>query len=70
MVEGGGTLGAGLLKAGLVDKVVWFTAPVLIGGGGVAALGELGVKDMSKALRFKKVEMKILGSDLLVEGCF
>jgi diaminohydroxyphosphoribosylaminopyrimidine deaminase/5-amino-6-(5-phosphoribosylamino)uracil reductase len=70
MVEGGGILGAGFLKAGLVDKVLWFTAPLLIGGDGAASLGELGVRDMSRVLRFKEVKMRVLGTDMLIEGCF
>ncbi len=70
MVEGGGTLGAGLLKAGLVDKVLWFTAPLIIGADGLPAVAELGAGDMSRALRFKDIKIKTLGTDVLVEGCF
>ncbi|VAV83602.1 Diaminohydroxyphosphoribosylaminopyrimidine deaminase / 5-amino-6-(5-phosphoribosylamino)uracil reductase [hydrothermal vent metagenome] len=70
MVEGGGVLAAGLLKAGLVDKVLWFTAPLIIGAGGLPSVAELGGKDMSRALRFKDIKIKTFGTDVLVEGCF
>jgi len=70
LVEGGGLLAAGLLKAALVDRVLWFTAPIIIGGGGVPSVASFGVSDMDGALRFKTVKVKTLGTDVLVEGCF
>jgi len=51
LVEGGATLAAGLLRAGLVDRLVWFQAPLLIGGDGLAALGTLGVEALCDAVR-------------------
>jgi len=70
MVEGGGALAAGLLKAALVDRVLWFTAPLIIGADGIPAVAAFGVKDMSRALRLKDIKIKTLGKDVLVEGCF
>jgi diaminohydroxyphosphoribosylaminopyrimidine deaminase/5-amino-6-(5-phosphoribosylamino)uracil reductase len=49
LVEGGGTLAAGLIGAGLVDRVAWFHAPLLIGGDGRPAIGSLGVDRLREA---------------------
>lgn len=70
LVEGGGTLGAGLLSAGLVDKLLWFSAPLIIGGDGVASIAPLGAKKMAETIRLKDVKIKTLGGDILIEGCF
>ncbi len=70
LVEGGGGLAAGLLKGGHVDKVLWFTAPIIIGADGVPSVATLGVNNMDSALRFKTIKVKTLGTDVLVEGCF
>lgn len=42
LVEGGGRLAAALLKADLVDRLVIFKAPKVIGGDGIPAIGPLG----------------------------
>lgn len=43
LIEGGGTVAASFLRAGLVDRVAWFQAPLILGGDGTAAVGEVGV---------------------------
>ena len=68
LVEGGGTLAASLLRAGLVDKVVHFIAPAYIGGDGVPSVGGLGVRDAGKALRLTGVRTRRAGGDIVVEG--
>ena len=49
-LEGGPTLAAAFLRAGLVDEVVAYVAPVLLGSG-LAALGDLGIGTIADALR-------------------
>lgn len=66
LVEGGGGLGAALLRAGLVDRLHLFLAPLLIGGDGPALLGSLGVERLSEALRPRELEVRRAGDDLLV----
>lgn len=68
LVEGGGTLAASLLRAGLVDKVAHFIAPAYIGGDGVPSMGGLGVRDVGKALRLTGVKTRRAGCDIVVEG--
>ena len=33
MVEGGGALAASFIRAGCIDELAWFRAPLLLGGG-------------------------------------
>ena len=64
LVEGGGTLGAGLLRAGLVDRLELFLAPVLIGGDGAAVLDSLGIRKLAGAPRLEWLATRRVGSDL------
>jgi diaminohydroxyphosphoribosylaminopyrimidine deaminase/5-amino-6-(5-phosphoribosylamino)uracil reductase len=74
LVEGGGTLAAGLFDAGLVDKVVAFVAPVVIGGKeAVTPVEGRGIAKMADALRLHDVRITPIRSgrgdaDVLVEG--
>jgi len=68
MIEGGARLSAGALKQGVVDKVVFFIAPLIVGGEGVSSVGDLGVMRLEKALKIKDIKTKRVGGDILVEG--
>lgn len=62
--EGGGMLAASLLRAGLVDQVMGYTAGVVLGGDGRAAAGSLRLERLADAPRFRLVETRRLGGDL------
>ena len=49
-LEGGPTLGAAFLQAGLVDEIVAYVAPVLLGAG-TSAVADLGITTIGDALR-------------------
>ena len=49
-LEGGPTLAAAFLRAGLVDEVVAYVAPMLLGAGR-SAVGDLGITTIADALR-------------------
>ncbi|MGI9590268.1 MAG: RibD family protein, partial [Myxococcota bacterium] len=68
LVEGGGELGASLLRAGVVDEVHWFTAPILLGGEGRAALAALPMAALADAPRLDPVQVRRLGRDVHVVG--
>ncbi|MBF4623548.1 bifunctional diaminohydroxyphosphoribosylaminopyrimidine deaminase/5-amino-6-(5-phosphoribosylamino)uracil reductase RibD [Clavibacter sp. VKM Ac-2872] len=64
-VEGGPTIVSALVAAGLVDEVVAYLAPVLLGGPRTAT-GDLGVPSMPAAHRLTLISTTRLGDDLLV----
>jgi diaminohydroxyphosphoribosylaminopyrimidine deaminase/5-amino-6-(5-phosphoribosylamino)uracil reductase len=63
LVEGGGRLAAALLRAGLVNRLVWFHAPVLLGGDGLAAVAPLGLDTLDVMPRFERLTAEIVGED-------
>ena len=58
-LEGGPTLAAAFLDAGLVDEVVAYVAPILLGAG-ASAVGDLGISTMSQALRLDVTDVTVL----------
>ena len=69
LVEGGGLLLGSFFTAGLVDRVVAFIAPVIIGGAGAPApVAGRGAETMDDALRLGNVEIRRYGQDLAVSG--
>ena len=64
LVEGGATLAASLVKARLVDRLLWYRAPTLMGGG-LSAVGELSLTDVNGLPRFLREETIRLGEDML-----
>ena len=65
LAEGGGALAASLLRARLVDRLVWYRAPRLIGGDGRAAIAALGVDTLDAAMDFAKISLRPVGADLV-----
>ena len=58
-LEGGPTVAAAFLRAGLVDEVVAYVAPALLGAGR-AAVGDLGVTSIGQARRFDVADVTVL----------
>ncbi|WP_240341149.1 bifunctional diaminohydroxyphosphoribosylaminopyrimidine deaminase/5-amino-6-(5-phosphoribosylamino)uracil reductase RibD [Nocardioides sp. SYSU D00038] len=59
LLEGGPTLAAAFVRAGLVDEVVAYVAPVLLGAG-LSAVGELGITTITEALRPTVTDVTVL----------
>ncbi len=69
LVEGGGTLIGSLFDYGLVDKVMFFIAPKIIGGkDSIGSVMGRGISRLDKAVKLKDVKIKMIGEDFLVEG--
>lgn len=69
LVEGGGILFGSLFDHGLVDKVIAFIAPVIIGGAEAkTAVAGKGVDKVAESLRLERVRVERLGDDLAVSG--
>ena len=62
LLEGGPTLATAFLRAGLVDQVVAYTAPALLGTG-PAALADFGAATITDALRLSHPRVEVLGAD-------
>ncbi len=62
--EGGGALAASLLRAGVVDELVGYTAGLVLGGDGRPSVGALGLHALADAPRFHLVQTRHLGPDL------
>jgi len=67
MIEGGSELNSTAIKARIVNKILIFTAPKLIGNG-LGAIGNLGVNKIDKAIKLKDPVCKQVGKDMLVEA--
>ncbi len=68
LVEGGAELAASLLRSDLIDRIVWFHAPCLMGGDGKPALLPLGVEQISQLKTFARVDGPTTwGADVVTE---
>ncbi len=67
LAEGGAGLAAGLLRAGLVDRLVWFHAPGVMGAEGWPSAGPLGVAALAAMPRFRRVATEAVGEDVMSE---
>ncbi|MGB9791161.1 MAG: bifunctional diaminohydroxyphosphoribosylaminopyrimidine deaminase/5-amino-6-(5-phosphoribosylamino)uracil reductase RibD [Thermacetogeniaceae bacterium] len=69
LLEGGATLNASALAAGIVDKVIFFYAPKIIGGGDAPGpFGGRGIDAVNKAIRVEELRWEKIGEDLMVVG--
>ena len=69
LLEGGGTLNFAMLEAGLVDKVVAFIAPKILGGKNApTAVAGAGFEKLSDAIGLENTMVSKIGEDILVKG--
>jgi diaminohydroxyphosphoribosylaminopyrimidine deaminase/5-amino-6-(5-phosphoribosylamino)uracil reductase len=67
LAEGGGKVAAALLRAGVVDRLAWFHAPVVMGGDGWPAVQAFGVEALDHMPRFRRHCETVVGDDILTE---
>ena len=68
LVEGGAVLTAALLRQRLIDKMVFFVAPKIIGGDGISVFGPCGINTMEQALILQNLTSRQVGDDLMLEA--
>ncbi|MEI7491193.1 MAG: bifunctional diaminohydroxyphosphoribosylaminopyrimidine deaminase/5-amino-6-(5-phosphoribosylamino)uracil reductase RibD [Bacteroidota bacterium] len=69
LLEGGSTLAFSALKEGLVDKVIAFVAPKILGGATAPTpVGGMGIPGMEDALALRDLKVRKVGEDLMIEG--
>jgi diaminohydroxyphosphoribosylaminopyrimidine deaminase / 5-amino-6-(5-phosphoribosylamino)uracil reductase len=67
LIEGGAHLAGSALDAGIVDRIAFFVAPIVIGAGTPAVEG-LGFARVRDAIALGALNVRRLGGDLLMEG--
>ncbi|MEA3489682.1 MAG: bifunctional diaminohydroxyphosphoribosylaminopyrimidine deaminase/5-amino-6-(5-phosphoribosylamino)uracil reductase RibD [Candidatus Omnitrophota bacterium] len=67
LVEGGGELAGGLMDDSLVDEVMIFIAPGIIGGTRYSVRGK-GIANISEMLKLRDLKVKRFGEDIFVRG--
>ncbi len=69
LIEGGSSLSASALSAGIVDKVMFFSAPKIIGGiDSIPSVGGRSPARLSNAIKLKDLKVTAYGKDFLFEG--
>ena len=69
LAEGGGTLAGALMDAGLIDKVTFFIAPMIIGGlNAPTAVAGTGASRIKDAFQLEDIEITQRGRDVEVTG--
>ncbi|MEB3068520.1 bifunctional diaminohydroxyphosphoribosylaminopyrimidine deaminase/5-amino-6-(5-phosphoribosylamino)uracil reductase RibD [[Mycobacterium] vasticus] len=65
LIEGGPTLAGAFLRAGAIDRILAYVAPILLGGP-VTAVDDVGVSSIGRALRWRYDSVQPIGPDLLL----
>jgi diaminohydroxyphosphoribosylaminopyrimidine deaminase/5-amino-6-(5-phosphoribosylamino)uracil reductase len=69
LIEGGASISASALSAGIVDKVMFFSAPKIIGGiDSIPSVGGDSPVRLSSAIGLKDFKVTAYGRDFLFEG--
>ncbi|MFZ0132428.1 MAG: bifunctional diaminohydroxyphosphoribosylaminopyrimidine deaminase/5-amino-6-(5-phosphoribosylamino)uracil reductase RibD [Desulfobacterales bacterium] len=69
LVEGGGRVIASAFRDGIVDKVIFFLAPKILGGDdGVPICAGPGPALMKDCLPLKNMQVQMIGGDVMIEG--
>jgi len=68
LIEGGATVAASALRAKIVDKVIFFYAPKILGGDGRVMIDGLGIRRVDRSLRIRRMSFRKSGTDLMVSG--
>jgi diaminohydroxyphosphoribosylaminopyrimidine deaminase/5-amino-6-(5-phosphoribosylamino)uracil reductase len=63
--EGGSRMAGALLRAGLVDRLAWHRAPVLLGDAGLPAVQGLGIERLADAFRLRLLARQAYDEDVL-----
>ena len=67
LVEGGGELVGNLIDENLVNEVIFFISPQILGGDMVSVKGK-GVKNIKNAIKLKNKKITSMGEDILIKG--
>jgi diaminohydroxyphosphoribosylaminopyrimidine deaminase/5-amino-6-(5-phosphoribosylamino)uracil reductase len=63
LVEAGPTLGTALLKVGVIDEILIYQAPIILGAG-KSWVGDLGIDTLAKAVPLNLISTTHIGPDI------
>jgi diaminohydroxyphosphoribosylaminopyrimidine deaminase/5-amino-6-(5-phosphoribosylamino)uracil reductase len=66
VLECGPDLAFNAIQAGIIDKIVMFVAPKLLGGREVPAIGGSGIEHLAEAIQLEDCEILMTGPDLVI----
>ena len=66
-LEGGPTVAAAFLRAGLVDDIYAYVAPALLGGGR-PAVADLGIESITGVRRLDLEDVTVVGDDVRIHA--
>ena len=64
-IEGGPTLAGAFLRAGVIDRILAYVAPILLGGP-ITAIDDVGVLSIAHAQRWRFDKIEPIGPDILL----
>ena len=67
LIEGGRDLATAALADGIVDQLMLYVAPLLLGAG-ISGVGDLGIGQVDQGISLERMELKRLGEDALLSG--
>jgi len=69
LLEGGGRLNGAMLEAGLIDKVMLFMAPIIVGGREAPATFDFaGYASINEAVRLERLQIETIGDNVCISG--
>jgi diaminohydroxyphosphoribosylaminopyrimidine deaminase/5-amino-6-(5-phosphoribosylamino)uracil reductase len=68
LVEGGGRVASSFMRSGLLDRISFITAPILLGKNGLSAFPDLDIHGFSEKISMSIKSARKVGKDLLVES--
>lgn len=63
LIEGGGIVAAAFLSLNLIDELVWFRGPSVIGGDGLPAIAAFGVEILTDSPVARRISVETMGAD-------
>jgi diaminohydroxyphosphoribosylaminopyrimidine deaminase/5-amino-6-(5-phosphoribosylamino)uracil reductase len=69
LIEGGGALNFSALEEGIVDKVISFIAPKIIGGSAAKTpVGGAGISLVKNAIQLENIQISRFQEDIVIEA--
>ena len=68
LIEGGSKVAASAIKSGIVDKIIFFYAPKIVGSTGLSMIDNLGISTIKDSFQIKELKLKKYNDEFMIEG--